>query len=60
MDEESDLSVGEQIKAALKANAGRVIDLFREWDADGAPCAIYRTCAHAVANSRAAASLVGR
>ena len=27
--------ISEQIQAALRANAGRVIDLFRSWDADG-------------------------
>lgn len=27
--------ISEQIKAALKANAGKVLDLFRSWDADG-------------------------
>ena len=36
LDEGEDaLSVGEQLTRALKANAGRVIDLFREWDQDG-------------------------
>jgi len=28
-------SVGEQLRGALAKNAGRVIDLFREWDTDG-------------------------
>ena len=27
--------ISEQIKRALKANAGKVLDLFRSWDADG-------------------------
>ena len=35
IDEQSDKSVGQQLKDALRANAGRVIDLFREWDTDG-------------------------
>ena len=35
IDEHSDKSVGQQLKDALRANAGRVIDLFREWDTDG-------------------------
>jgi hypothetical protein len=35
IDEESGVPVGDQLKAALVKNAGRVIDLFREWDEDG-------------------------
>ena len=35
IDEDSELTVAEQLGAALKANAGRVIDLFRGWDTDG-------------------------
>ena len=35
MEEESNLTVAEQLKQALSKNAGRVIDLFREWDTDG-------------------------
>ena len=35
IDEDSDESVSEQLAKALRANAGRVIDLFREWDTDG-------------------------
>ena len=35
LDESSDLSVGEQLKIALKSSSARVIDLFREWDRDG-------------------------
>ena len=35
IDESSDKSVGQQLKEALRKNAGRVIDLFREWDTDG-------------------------
>ena len=29
------MPVGEQLRQALVAKAGRVIDLFREWDTDG-------------------------
>lgn len=32
IDETSDVSVVDQLREALSANAGRVIDLFREWD----------------------------
>ena len=35
IDEASDKSIGQQLKEALRANSGRVIDLFREWDTDG-------------------------
>ena len=35
IDEDSDLTVAEQIGAALKKSAGKVLDLFREWDTDG-------------------------
>ena len=35
IDEDSGVPIGEQLKQALVKNAGRVIDLFREWDADG-------------------------
>ena len=35
IDEDSGVPVGEQLRMALVAKAGRVIDLFREWDADG-------------------------
>jgi len=35
IDEDSDKSVAQQLKEALANNAGKVIDLFREWDADG-------------------------
>jgi len=35
LDEESGVPIGEQLRQALAANAGRVLDLFREWDADG-------------------------
>ena len=35
LEEESDLTVAQQLKLALSKNAGRVIDLFREWDTDG-------------------------
>ena len=35
IDEGAELSVREQLEVALRANAVRVIDLFREWDADG-------------------------
>ena len=35
IDEDSELTVAEQLGAALKANAGRVIDLFRGRDTDG-------------------------
>ena len=35
VDEDSEKSVGQQLKEAMKANAVRVIDLFREWDTDG-------------------------
>ena len=35
LDEDSDLSVSEQLRAALEKNATRVIDLFKEWDEDG-------------------------
>ena len=35
LDEESGVPIGEQLQEALVKNAGRVIDLFREWDADG-------------------------
>ena len=31
----ADRPVAEQLREALSKNAGRVIDLFREWDADG-------------------------
>ena len=32
---ENALSVPEQIASALRASAGRVLDLFREWDTNG-------------------------
>ena len=35
IDESSSRTVGEQLGDALKAQAGKVIDLFREWDLDG-------------------------
>ena len=35
IDEDSDKSVAEQLRDALKKNAVRVVDLFREWDDDG-------------------------
>ena len=35
IDEESGVPIGDQLKQALVKNSGRVIDLFREWDADG-------------------------
>ena len=35
IDEDSGVPVGEQLKQALLKNAGRVMDLFREWDQDG-------------------------
>ena len=35
VDEDSGVPIGEQLKNALVKNSGRVIDLFREWDADG-------------------------
>ena len=35
LDEDSDMSVAEQLRIALTQNAVRVIDLFREWDEDG-------------------------
>jgi len=35
LDEASGKTVAEQLKDVLTKNAGRVIDLFREWDADG-------------------------
>jgi len=35
IDEDSGLTVSEQLRTALSKNAGRVIDLFREWDVDG-------------------------
>ena len=35
IDEDSGVPIGEQLRLALVAKAGRVIDLFREWDADG-------------------------
>jgi len=35
IDEESDKSVAEQLKEALIKSAGKVLDLFREWDVDG-------------------------
>jgi len=34
IDEDSDKSIVEQMREALQSNAGRVIDLFREWDTD--------------------------
>ena len=34
VDEDSDVPVSEQLRQALAKNAGRVIDLFREWDSD--------------------------
>jgi hypothetical protein len=35
IDEDSGVPVGEQLRLALVSKAGRVIDLFREWDTDG-------------------------
>ena len=38
LDEDSDVPISEQLKNALVKNASRVLDLFREWDTDGARC----------------------
>ena len=35
LDEDSDESIAAQLRGALMASGARVIDLFREWDADG-------------------------
>ena len=35
IDEDSGVPIGEQLKQALLRHAGRVMDLFREWDEDG-------------------------
>ena len=35
LDETSGKSVADQLQETLQKNAGRVIDLFREWDTDG-------------------------
>ena len=35
LDEDSGVPIGEQLKQALVKNAGKMMDLFREWDEDG-------------------------
>ena len=35
LDEETDVSYAEQLATHLKASAGKVLDLFREWDENG-------------------------
>ena len=35
LDEDSGVPIGEQLKQALVRNAGKMMDLFREWDEDG-------------------------